>query len=54
MDDEFCRERARAVRELADKADPFIKQRLLELAKHYERRIRISSEAEEATKPEQQ
>jgi hypothetical protein len=54
MDDEFCRERARAVRELADKADPFIKKRLLELAKHYERRrIRISSEAEEATKPEQ-
>ena len=43
MDDEFCRERARAVRELADKADPFIKRRLLELALHYERRIAISA-----------
>ena len=43
MDGEFCRERARAVRELADKADPLIKRRLLELALHYERRIAISA-----------
>lgn len=38
MDDEFCKQRAKAVRELAEKADPFIKKRLLELARHYERR----------------
>jgi hypothetical protein len=39
MDDEFCRERARTVRALAERADPFIKRRLLQLAQHYERRI---------------
>ena len=42
MDDEFCRERARAVRAIAEQADPFIKHRLLQLAHHYERRIRLS------------
>jgi hypothetical protein len=42
MDDEFCRERARAVRAIAEQADPFIKRRLLQLARHYERRIRLS------------
>ncbi|MCP1835357.1 hypothetical protein J2R76_003694 [Bradyrhizobium sp. USDA 4532] len=39
MDDEFCRERARTVRELAEQADPFIKVRLLQLAANYERRV---------------
>lgn len=39
MDDEFCRERARTVRALAERADPLIKRRLLQLASHYERRI---------------
>jgi len=52
MDDEFCRQRSKAVRELADKADPFIKKRLLELAKHYERRITGAKEIEE--RPERQ
>jgi hypothetical protein len=42
MDDEFCRERARAVRAIAEQADPFIKRRLLQLAHHYERRISLS------------
>jgi hypothetical protein len=53
MDEEFCRERAKTVRELADKADPFIKKRLLELANHYERRLAISPtlEAEKETAP---
>ncbi|WP_043159186.1 hypothetical protein [Bradyrhizobium sp. Ai1a-2] len=45
MDDEFCRERARAVRAIAEQADPFIKRRLLQLAHHYERRIRLSEGA---------
>ena len=44
MDDEFCRERARAVRAIAEHADPFIKRRLLQLARHYERRIRSSKD----------
>jgi hypothetical protein len=39
MDDEFCRERARTVRALAENADPLIKTRLLQLAHNYERRI---------------
>ncbi|MFH0299605.1 hypothetical protein AAFX91_20700 [Bradyrhizobium sp. 31Argb] len=42
MDDEFCRERARAVRAIAEQADPLIKRRLLQLAQHYERRVRLS------------
>jgi hypothetical protein len=46
MDDDFCRERAKTVRELAEKADPFIRKRLLELAQHYERRLAISPKAE--------
>jgi hypothetical protein len=37
MDDSFFSERARQVREIATKADPFTKKRLLELANRYER-----------------
>ncbi|WP_130579759.1 hypothetical protein [Bradyrhizobium sp. Leo170] len=44
MDDEFCRERARAVRAIAEQADPLIKRRLLQLAQHYERRVRLSED----------
>ena len=36
MDDEFYKTRARHIRELADKADPFIRKRLLDLAGNYE------------------
>jgi hypothetical protein len=37
LDQEFKKQRARTVRELADKAaDPFIKQRLQDLAVRYE------------------
>jgi hypothetical protein len=46
MDDEFCRERARTVRALAEQADPFIKERLLKLATHYERRISFGVKAQ--------
>ena len=51
MDEEFCKQRAKTVRELADKADPFIKKRLLELARHYERRVSVK---ETEAIPEQQ
>ncbi|MGY4315018.1 hypothetical protein [Bradyrhizobium sp. JR3.5] len=44
MEHEFCKERARTVRALAEEADPFIKLRLLQLAAHYERRF-VQSEA---------
>jgi hypothetical protein len=36
LDDNFNKQRARLVRNLATKADPFIKQRLFDLAKRYE------------------
>jgi hypothetical protein len=36
LDDEFYKERAQHVRELADKADPFIRKRLLDLAGNYD------------------
>ena len=41
MDPDFCHQQATFVRSLAEKADPFIKQRLLQLAEHYERRLAI-------------
>ena len=36
MDEEFLKERALHIRNLADRADPFIKRRLLDLAMSYE------------------
>jgi hypothetical protein len=36
LDHEFYKEWARHVRELADKADPFIRKRLLDLAGNYD------------------
>jgi hypothetical protein len=36
MNDEFLRERAQAVRLIADRADPFTRKRLLDLADRYE------------------
>jgi hypothetical protein len=40
MDEEFRQRRARLIREIAAKADPFIKRRLLDLAARYERKLR--------------
>ncbi len=37
----FIEERARMVRSLADKADPFIKRRLLALAERYEAQLAL-------------
>jgi hypothetical protein len=45
MDEAFLRERAQHIRNLAEKADPFIKKRLLKLAANYEKRIRQHSSA---------
>jgi hypothetical protein len=42
---EFLEERLRLVRSLAEKADPFTKKRLLELADSYEGRIGMTSKA---------
>src|ERR1700753_247048 len=40
MNEDFFRDRARTVRKLAEKADPFTRIRLLELADRYERKPR--------------
>ena len=42
VDDEFYKERARHIRELAAKADPFIRKRLLDLAGNYDSMVRRS------------
>ncbi|MBW7963517.1 hypothetical protein [Bradyrhizobium sp. BR 10261] len=39
MDEDFIKERAQDIRELATKADPFTRKRLLDLADTYERRL---------------
>ncbi|MDH6263793.1 hypothetical protein [Bradyrhizobium sp. BR13661] len=45
MDEQFLRDRAKIVRDLADKADPFTRRRLLDLAEQYDRRIGRPSQA---------
>jgi hypothetical protein len=45
LDDDFLRNRALYIRSLADKADPFIKKRLLNLAAAYEKRAKAQPEA---------
>jgi hypothetical protein len=40
MDHEFLKKRARQVRELAEKADPFTKRRLIKLADNYEKQLK--------------
>ncbi len=42
MDEEFLKKHARLIRDLADKADPFIKRRLTDLANNYEAKLRPS------------
>jgi hypothetical protein len=39
MEEEFLKERVKLIRDLTDKADPFIKRRLLDLAKNYDTRL---------------
>jgi hypothetical protein len=45
MDTSFLKEQANRCRSLAEKADPFIKKRLLDLAGKYEARLGIPSAA---------
>jgi hypothetical protein len=42
MDEKFLEQRLRLIRDLADKADPFIKRRLTDLANNYEAKLRPS------------
>jgi len=51
LDDEFFKERARLIRELADKADPDTKKRLVDLLTRYEpQKARVPSMNLEAPK----
>jgi hypothetical protein len=45
MDESFLKSRADYCRSLAEKADPFIKRRLLDLADQYDNRLRRPSRA---------
>jgi hypothetical protein len=45
MNDEYLKEQAERVRALADKADPFTKRRLLDLAESYDARLGRPSRA---------
>ena len=45
MDVDFLRDRALYIRSLADKADPFIRKRLLNLAAAYEKKAGAQPEA---------
>jgi hypothetical protein len=49
MDDEFLKKRARQVRELAEKADPFTKRRLIILADDYEKQLKKPESAVQST-----
>jgi hypothetical protein len=45
MNDEYFKEQAERVRALADKADPFTRRRLLDLAESYDARLGRPSRA---------
>ena len=45
MDERFLKDRLATVRELAQRADPFIRRRLLDLAHRYDRQLRQSRAA---------
>jgi hypothetical protein len=49
--EEFIEERAKLIRSLADRADPFIKVRLIKLAERYEHELWMRSQAKRAHKP---
>ena len=46
-EEEFLKQRVRLIRDLADKADPFIKRRLMDLANNYDASIARPSRATE-------
>jgi hypothetical protein len=45
MNDQDLKDQAQRVRDLAEKADPFIKKRLLDLADKYDARLGLPSKA---------
>ena len=47
MDEQFCRQQLKTLRELTKTADPFIKQRLIKLAIRYEKELIIAKAKEE-------
>jgi hypothetical protein len=51
MDDQFYRNRARVIRDLANEADPLIKRRLLRLASNYDDMTTLRDQTETKPKP---
>ena len=51
MDDQFYRNRARVLRDLASEADPLIRRRLLRLASNYDDMTTLRDQAEKKPKP---
>ena len=51
MDDQFYRNRARVLRDLANEADPSIKGRLLRLASNYDDMATLRDQAEKKPRP---
>ena len=54
MDDQFYRNRARVLRDLANEADPLIKRRLLRLANNYEGMTATQTTRDQASKEQEQ
>jgi hypothetical protein len=54
MDDQFYRNRARVLRDLANEADPLIKRRLLRLANNYEGTIAMQTTRDQASEEQEQ
>ena len=54
MDDQFYRNRARVLRDLANEADPLIKRRLLRLANNYEGTIATQTTRDQASEEQEQ
>jgi hypothetical protein len=48
MDETFCRQQLKTLRELTKSADPFIKQRLIKLAIRYEKELIMASSKRDA------
>jgi hypothetical protein len=51
MDDQFYRNRARVLQDLANEADPLIKRRLLRLASNYDDMATLRDQTEKKAKP---
>ncbi|WGD54838.1 hypothetical protein QA641_13505 [Bradyrhizobium sp. CB1650] len=52
LDEEFNRQRAKVLRDLAEQADPFIRRRLLHLVERYEPNRRPARDDQQLVRPQ--